>query len=81
MHGTLFDFNGIFSKHLITLKNLLANGIKIMVGNSGIIISVNIHALIADNLARGKICYFRQHNGRFGCFHCLSQCYTTDGEK
>ncbi len=81
IHGTLFDFNGIFAKHLSKLKSLLANGLTIMVSNCETKITVNIHALIADNPGRAKICYCRQHNGRFGCFHCLSQCYTTDGEK
>jgi hypothetical protein len=81
IHGTLFDFNGIFDKHLTKLKSLIANGLTIMVSNCETKITVNIHALIADNPGRAKICYCRQHNGRFGCFHCLSQCYTTDGEK
>jgi hypothetical protein len=81
IHGTLFDFNGIFAKHLTKLKSLLTNGLTIMVSNCETKIAINIHALIADNPGRAKICYCRQHNGRFGCFHCLSQCYTTDGEK
>ena len=81
IHGNLFDFNGIFAKHLTKLTDLLVNGIDIMVSNSVSKVSVHIHALIADNPGRSKICYCRQHNGRFGCFHCLSQCYTTDGEK
>jgi len=81
IHGTLFDFNGIFAKHLTKLKSLLANGLTIMVSNCETKITINIHALIADNPGRAKICYCRQHNGRYGCFHCLSQCYTTDGEK
>ena len=80
-HGTLFDFNGIFAKHLTKLKSLLTNGLTIMVSNCETKITINIHALIADNPGRAKICYCRQHNGRYGCFHCLSQCYTTDGEK
>jgi hypothetical protein len=81
IHGTLFDFNGIFSKHLSKLKNLLENGIEITLSNGITKITVNIHALLADNPGRSKTCYCRQHNGRFGCFHCLNECYTTDGEK
>ena len=81
IHGNLFDLNGIFDKHLSLLKSLLVNGIDICVSNSVTKIAVYIHGLVADNPGRSKVCYCGQHNGTFGCFHCLSQCYITDGEK
>jgi len=81
INGRLFDFNGIFDNHMSAFKEMLANGVDIILANGTIKVMVYVHAVIADAPGRAKICYSKQHNGIYGCFHCLSKCHTQNGKK
>ena len=81
INGRLFDFNGIFDNHMSAFKEMLANGVDIILANGTIKVMVYVHAVIADAPGRAKICYSKQHNGIYGCFHCLSKCHTQNGNK
>ena len=81
INGKLFNFNGIYDNHLNQFKNAIVYGVKIKIKGQITNIKIQIHALIADNLARAKAGNFQQHNGLYGCFHCLSMCYTYNGKK
>ena len=81
INGRIFDFNGIFDKHMSAFNNMVSNGIEVTNGTSTLRVKVYIHGLIGDAPCRAKTCYCKQHNGIYGCFHCMGKCHTHDGKK
>jgi hypothetical protein len=81
INGKIFDFNGIYDNHLNKFKQILNTGLEIEINHKKIRVTVSVLAIIADNPGRSKTCYCQQHNGFFGCFHCLSNCYSQFGKK
>lgn len=81
INGRIFDFNGIFDKHMSAFNDMVTNGVKVTIGESTMHVAIYIHGIIGDAPCRAKTCYCKQHNGIYGCFHCLCKCHTHDGKK
>jgi hypothetical protein len=83
INGRIFDFNGIFDKHMSSFNDMVTNGVEVLIGTSIMRVKVYIHGLIGDAPCRAKTCYCKQHNGVthiYGCFHCMGKCHTHDGK-
>lgn len=64
------NFNILFDKYLVELKNILKDGL--FCESIGKKIFVRIHACVADAPARAKVSNSKQFNGEYGCLHCLN---------
>ena len=61
------DFNKYLENYNEQIELLLKNGL--IIGER--FFKFKIHLLLCDGIARSKVCYYNQHNGRYGCIKCM----------